>query len=70
LYPVEKTHTISNSFYGFDSFLDFEVININAILKYYPMKHVGLLIKPFICYNLDFDEYSLTYGLGIGICYR
>jgi hypothetical protein len=43
---------------------------VNTSLKYFPIKHWGILLKPFINYYFPFNDYSLNYGLGVGICYR
>jgi hypothetical protein len=71
-YPLEPVNVRGAYSYSFNSFSDMETynLNVNATLKYFPIKHLGVLIKPFANYNLAFDKYSLTYGLGVGICYR
>jgi len=71
-YPVKRINKTG----GYTNRLNFLLdeytynININATLKYFPIKHWGILIKPFASYNLAFDKYSLKYGIGVGVCYR
>jgi hypothetical protein len=71
-YPIKKTNKTGGYSNRFNSLVDNATynINVNTTLKYFPIKHWGVLIKPFASYNLAFDKYSLKYGLGVGICYR
>ncbi len=72
IYPIEPINKEVYYNSGFNSLLDETKYNFNISLtiKYFPLKHFGILIKPFATYNLAFDKYSLQYGLGVGICYR
>lgn len=37
---------------------------------YYPVKHFGISLKPYMGYNFFESKTSFTYGVGMGLCFR
>lgn len=71
-YPLQDNRKEYYSNNGFNSLLDETNYNLNlsTTLKYFPLKHFGILIRPLVSYNLEFNEYSLQFRINTGICYR
>jgi len=69
-YPISLTNSVQHNRHFFNSPIDKYIYSlyINATIKYFPLKHFGLLIRPLIRYNRFENEiYS---RLDVGICYR
>ena len=64
---VEMTY-----FKGFNLFSDPEdlPLDFSFVLKYYPLKRIGLIMYPFTSYNPFDGRSSFIYGLGMGVCFR
>jgi hypothetical protein len=69
-YPISATNNSQVNNKHFNSPIDESTYSpyFNVTLKYFPLKHFGLLLRPFISYSF-FDDAVVSY-LGVGICYK
>ena len=69
-YPISMTNNSQKTKKHFNSPLDESIYSpcFNATLKYFPLRHFGILIRPNISYS--FYDDAIISCLGIGICYK